>query len=662
MADNPSYDELMRRIQILESENAGLRKDLSQHERSEAKYRMMIENIPDLIWVLSADGSRTTYLSPSVETILGFSKAEIRNKTIWDFVTPETMRIGAAYLAEERERLKKDPSRARLTHSFDIEYIRKDKTILQAELTARTIVDESGQIIEIIGVSRDMSQRAMAEKSLKKSEARYRSLFENSRDAIYIMTIDGRVIEFNPAGIELFGYSREEMIGSDILKIYHDPADRGKFKKTIREKGYVRDYEIKFKKKNGTLIDCLLTSSLWYADDGEILGYQGIIRDITEQKRMVRQLQQVQKMEAIGTLAGGIAHNFNNLLMTIQGNTSLMLMKTDPSHPHYRKLRTIEQHIQHGADLSRQLLGFARGSHQESKTVDLNAIIRMTAKIFSSTKKEMSVFTQLADGLLPVNADPGQMEQSLLNLLVNAAQAMPDGGDIFIQTENVLLEPYRLAFYQDLGGQYVKLSVTDTGSGMDKSIQEKIFEPFFTTKAHGQGTGLGLSSVYGIVKNHRGYILVTSEPGKGSTFTIYLPASENPLEVQKNSSAPLLRGTETVLIVDDEVMLTETGGTMLKELGYTVLTANDGMTAIETFTAHRETIDLVILDLIMPKMSGGETFTQLKAIDPDVTVLISSGYGINGPASDLLKKGARGFIQKPFSLLELSQKVREVLR
>ena len=376
---------------------------------------------------------------------------------------------------------------------------------------------------------------------------------------------------------------------------------------------------------------------------------------------MIHQLQQMQKMEAIGTLAGGIAHNFNNLLMTIQGNTSLMLMKTDPAHPNYKKLRTIEQHIQYGSELSRQLLGFARGGQHESKTINMNVIIRMSSKIFATTKKELTVHYKLDDHLLPITADPGQIEQTIVNLLVNASQAMPDGGDIYIQTENVFLNGFQIAPYQDECGQYVKISVTDTGIGMDKSIQEKIFEPFFTTKKHGQGTGLGLSSVYGIVKNHRGYITVYSEPEKGSSFKIYLPASDKLPETEKISTKTPLRGNETILIVDDETMLTETGQTMLKELGYQVLAANDGETAVETYTRHFQKIDLVILDLIMPKMSGNTTFDKLKAIDPNVNVLVSSGYGIDGPASEILKKGGRGFIQKPFNLMELSKKVREAL-
>jgi two-component system cell cycle sensor histidine kinase/response regulator CckA len=661
MVDKPSYDELLHRIQGLETENTKIRQDLDRVKCSENKFRMMIENMPDIIWTLSVDTFRTKYLSPSVETMLGYTLEEARKKTVKEMVSPASFQLGAQYLENILKNLKTHPLDAHQTHSLEVEYICKDGSSLWGEVTAKLVFDEQGNVSEIIGVSRDISKRLIAEKALKKNEAKYRTLFENSRDAIYITTISGTIIEFNPAGVELFGYSRDEIIGSDIIKIYHDPQNRENFKETIREKGFVRDYEIKFKKKDDTHLDCLVTTTFWRSEDGEVLGYQGIIRDITDQKRMISQLQQMQKMEAIGTLAGGIAHNFNTLLMTIQGNTSLMLMKTDPSHPHYKKLRTIEQHIQHGSDLSRQLLGFARGGQHESKTVNLNVIARMSSKIFASTKKELTVHYNLEKNLLPISADPGQIEQTILNLLVNASHAMPDGGDIYIQTENVFLDEFQLAAYQDVGGQYAKISVTDTGIGMDEATMEKIFEPFFTTKEHGQGTGLGLSSAYGIIKNHRGYITVYSEPGKGSTFKIYLPASDKLRETEKKAPTPPLRGNETILIIDDETMLTETGETMLKELGYTVLTANDGKTGIGLYASHPQKIDLVILDMIMPKMSGNATFTELKTIDPQVKVLVSSGYSINGQASDLLKKGCCGFIQKPFSLMELSKKVRETL-
>jgi len=661
MVDQPSYDDLLQRIAELETENAAFRRDLDQVKHSENKFRIMVENVPDVIWTLSADNLQTEYLNPAVETVLGYTPEEAKTKNFNEIIAPASLKYASQYLNKLLKSLKTDFEKAHQTHSFDIEFICKDGSSLWGELTARLVFDEQGNLTDIIGISRDISKRLIAQKALKKNEEKYRTLFENSRDAIYITTLSGSIIEFNPAGVELFGYSRNEIIGADIIKIYHDPQDREKFKETICEKGFVRDYEIRFKKKDDTRIDCLLTSTLWHSENGKILGYQGIIRDITDQKRMISQLQQMQKMEAIGTLAGGIAHNFNNLLMTIQGNTSLMLMKTDPEHPHYKKLRTIEQHIQHGSDLSRQLLGFARGGQHESKTINLNVIARMSSKIFATTKKELSVHYNLEEDLLSISADPGQIEQTILNLLVNASQAMPDGGDIFIQTENVFLAEFQLAPYQTEGGQYAKISVTDTGIGMDESIISKIFEPFFTTKEHGQGTGLGLSSAYGIVKNHRGYITVYSEPGNGTTFAIYLPASEKSPETEKTTPAPLLRGSETILIIDDETMLTETGETMLNELGYTVLTANDGITGIATYTEHHQKIDLVILDMIMPKMSGNATFTQLKEIDPEVKVLVSSGYSINGKASDLLKRGCRGFIQKPFNLMELSKKVREAL-
>jgi len=378
MVDKPSYDDLLQRIVELETKNAAFQRDLDQVKHSENKFRIMVENVPDVIWTLSADNLQTEYLNPAVETVLGYTPEEAKTKNFNEIIAPASLKYASQYLNKLLKSLKTDFEKAHQTHSFDIEFICKDGSSLWGELTARLVFDEKDNLTDIIGISRDISKRLIAQKALKKNEEKYRTLFENSRDAIYITTLSGSIIEFNPAGVELFGYSRNEIIGADIIKIYHDPQDREKFKETIREKGFVRDYEIRFKKKDDTRIDCLLTSTLWHSENGEILGYQGIIRDITDQKRMISQLQQMQKMEAIGTLAGGIAHNFNNLLMTIQGNTSLMLMKTDPEHPHYKKLRTIEQHIQHGSDLSRQLLGFARGGQHESKTINLNVIARFT--------------------------------------------------------------------------------------------------------------------------------------------------------------------------------------------------------------------------------------------------------------------------------------------
>jgi len=661
MADKPSYDDLIERIQKLESENATIRTELVQLQRTDHKLRMMIDNAPDLIWLMSADKFQLNYLSSSVESLIGYTVKEALNRPFRDFITPASYEYAAKYFEREVRQIESDLSKAPKVHSLELEYVHKDGSTVWVEITAMPIFDGTGKFVEIIGVSRDISKRIEAEKALKKSEERFRNIFETSRDAIYITSRDGKIIEMNPSGAELFGFSHDDMIGFDIINIYYTPADRIRFQETIEKKGYVRDYEIKFRKKDGSQIDCLLTSTIWQSDNGDSLGYQGIIRDITDQKRMASQLQQVQKMEAIGTLAGGIAHNFNNLLMTIQGNTSLILMKTDSAHPNYKKLKTIEEHIQYGSDLSRQLLGFARGGQYQTKTININVIIRMSAKIFASTKKEISVHSDLEKKLLSVIADSGQMEQVVLNLLINASQAMPGGGEIYIRTENVALAEFQLAPFQKQAGQYVKLSVTDTGIGMDKKTQGKIFEPFFTTKEPGMGTGLGLSSIYGIVKNHDGYITVYSEPGKGSTFKIYLPAFEKTPEKENKIAEPLLKGNETILIIDDETMIVEIGETLLTELGYTVLTANGGKAALEIYNSRQNTIDLVILDMIMPEISGSETFAQLKTINPDAIILLSSGYSVNGQASDLLKQGCSGFIQKPFNLLELSKKVREVL-
>ncbi len=387
MTQDASAHDLKKRFAALEAELAACRDRVAELETSERQYRMLIENIPEMIWIMTADKFKLTYLNPYAEKMLGYTVDEILNKSFQEILTPASFNFAARYFVQERQKYIDDIHRKPRPHIFEIEYIRKDGSTFWVEVNGCPIFDEHHRLIRIIGVSRDISDRVEARKALKKSEEKYRTLFEDSRDTIYITTRDGLFVDINPAGLDLFGYTRKEIIGTDVRNIYLDAAERNTFTAAIEEAGFVRDYEIQFKKKDGVPIDCLLTSTLWLGDDGAILGYQGVMRDITSQKRIIRQLQQIQKMEAIGTLAGGIAHNFNNILMTIQGNTSLMLMKTDPDHPHYPKLKIIEQHIQFGADLSRQLLGFARGEQSESKKIRLNLLIQISAKMFASTKK-----------------------------------------------------------------------------------------------------------------------------------------------------------------------------------------------------------------------------------------------------------------------------------
>jgi CheY-like chemotaxis protein len=365
-------------------------------------------------------------------------------------------------------------------------------------------------------------------------------------------------------------------------------------------------------------------------------------------------------MEAVGTLAGGLAHDFNNLLMGVQGNVSLMLMSTDCGTAHYEKLKSIEKLVQSGAKLTSQLLGYARNGHTDRHPLDLNGLVTEMAALFFRNKHEIRVESCMAADLRPVDADQGQLEQVLMNLFVNAWQAMPQGGQLILKTANVTEGQIRSKVYKPRPGAYVLLSVTDTGVGMDAQIQERIFEPFFTTKDLGRGTGLGLASVYGIVKGHRGYIDVQSAVGQGTTFTLYLPASGRQVVACK-PEPETVKGSGTVLLVDDEEVIVEVASGMLKLLNYTVLTARSGSEALSLFTEQRERIDLVILDMIIPDMDGAQIFHRLKGIAPDVKVLLASGYSLKGKAAALLENGCSGFIQKPFNLQALSQKLEAIL-
>jgi CheY-like chemotaxis protein len=366
-------------------------------------------------------------------------------------------------------------------------------------------------------------------------------------------------------------------------------------------------------------------------------------------------------MEAIGTLAGGIAHDFNNLLTTIQGNASLMLYDIEPSHPHFEPLRKIEKQVRKGAGLTSQLLGYARKGKYQVKTVNLNQIVADNCDTFARARKEITIRLDLASDVVSVEADQGQIEQILLNLFVNAADAMPDGGSLFVKTDNATHLEIKGNHFVPKPGNYVRLAVTDTGTGMDQKVQERIFDPFFTTKEMGRGSGLGLASVYGIIKNHDGYIEVESEPGKGTTFNIYLPASGKKVLKPDETSTRIPKGSETILLIDDEETVLEVGANILKKLGYTVIQAANAADAIDLFQKNKEIIDMVVLDMIMPVMSGGVIYDRLKEIDPNVKVLLSSGYSIDGQATEILNRGCDEFIQKPFSIKSLSEKIKSIL-
>jgi signal transduction histidine kinase len=391
-------------------------------------------------------------------------------------------------------------------------------------------------------------------------------------------------------------------------------------------------------------------------------------QEIEERKRAEKEradledmLIQAQKMEAIGTLGGGIAHDFNNLLMGIRGHASLMLADMDANHPLHDNLISIEQYVQAGAELTSQLLAFAMKGKYEVKTTDLNELIVKNVQMFARTNKGISISTQYQDNIWPVDVDQGQIDQVLLNLFVNAAQAMSNSGNLFIRTKNVMLDADYVQKFNAKPGNYIRTSVQDTGVGMDESTIAKIFDPFFTTKEMGRGTGLGLASAYGILRNHGGFIAVASKINEGSTFDFYLPVSFKEVVKEKSFEKTLLKGSETILIIDDEDMIIDVTSRMLKKLGYKFLIAQSGHEALELFAAEKNHIDLVILDMIMPSMGGKDIYEALKKINPDVKILLSSGYSISGEAMELINRGCNGYIQKPFSYAQLSLRMREIL-
>ena len=347
--------------------------------------------------------------------------------------------------------------------------------------------------------------------------------------------------------------------------------------------------------------------------------------------------------------------------MGIQGNASLMRYEIGPSNPYYSYLNNIEKQVDSGAKLTRQLLGYAREGKYKVKPINLNQVVQETSDTFGIAKKEIRIHRELAEDLFAIEADRGQIEQALMNLCVNAADAMPHGGDLFLKTMNVTDEDISEKPYRPKPGNYVLSEIRDTGTGMDDNTKARIFEPFFTTKEMGRGTGLGLASTYGIIKGHGGYIDVESEKGRGTTFSIYLPASEKKIQAEAVISDPPVRGSETILLVDDEAMVLEVGLEILKELGYCALGARGGREAIEIYKQQGNDIDMVILDMIIPDMAGIEIYDGLKEINPKVKVLLSSGYSMEGQAKEIMKRGCNGFIQKPFGMADLSKKIGELL-
>jgi PAS domain S-box-containing protein len=544
---------------------------------------------------------------------------------------------------------------------------RPDGKQIECILTATPHYGPTGDFIGIIEDFRDMTERKKAEAALRTSEERYRSLFQESKDVIFISTPEGKVIDINPAGLELFGYSsKEELLSIDLEKnLYCDARDRVKYQNELERNEFVKNYELEMKKKDGKVVTVLVTATVLKNEEGNVLVYRGIMRDITEYKRLEKQLLQAQKMEVVGQLAGGISHDFNNILCAISGYGSLIQMKMNKDDPLKAYVNQILESVDRAAELTHGLLAFSRRQIMHARPVDIKKITRKFAKLVSRIIGENIVVSAMFDSQ-DVNgiADPGQIEQVLMNLTINARDAMPRGGLLTLSAGLVELDD---SFIHSHGygkpGKYALITVSDTGLGMEQEEMARIFEPFFTTKEMGKGTGLGLAIVYGIIKQHDGYINVYSEPGIGTTFRIYLPAAdvkETVLDKHIDEALPI-GGTETVLVAEDDDKLRNLSNIVLTEGGYNVILAKDGEEAIKKFIDKKDTIQLVILDIIMPKKSGKEAFDEIIKIKPDMKIIFSSGYTADKIDRDMMLKDKVNLITKPVSPWNLLREVRAIL-
>jgi two-component system cell cycle sensor histidine kinase/response regulator CckA len=541
-----------------------------------------------------------------------------------------------------------------------------DRPSTWVSTTKMPLRDAAGGVIGTFGISRDITERKRAEELLRRSEADYRDLVEYAPLGIYRSTPQGRFLTVNPALVRMLGYaSPEELLRLDVARdVYADAEDRARLLVQFEGRDEVRA-EAEWKRKDGALVAVRLNVRMIRRPAAEIECFEGLVEDVTQQRSLENQFRQAQRMEAVGRLAGGVAHDFNNVLTAITGYSDLLLEDLGPEDPKRSDVQEIRVAAQRAAALTRQLLAFSRKQVFQSRVLDLNTTVQTLDKMLRRLiGEDVKLECALAGGLGAVRADPAQMEQVILNLAVNARDAMPSGGRLTIETANVDLdETYAREHAGAVPGAYAMLAVSDTGIGMDAETRLHIFEPFFTTKEQGKGTGLGLSTVYGIVKQSGGYVWVYSEPGRGSTFKIYLPRVDEPVEAAELTPAaqPAVGGGETVLLAEDDASVRNIVAEVLTEKGYRVLRAPDGQAALEMARAHQGDLQLLVTDLVMPGMTGRELAEALAAVRPSVRVLYMSGYTDDAVVRHGVLAEGMPYLQKPFAPDALAHKVREVL-
>jgi PAS domain S-box-containing protein len=540
-----------------------------------------------------------------------------------------------------------------------------DGQVLHIHCWGEVVRDDSGHPLKIYGVSQDVTARKRVEHALAQSEERYRYALEATRDGLWDWNIPSGVVEWTPRCYEMLGFEANELVVTfEVWKGLLHPDDAEQTVETVTAQirsGGSFTTEFRMRTRNGTYLWVLgRGQTVEWDEDGNPLRMIGTHVDITERKELEARLRHAEKMEAIGQLAGGIAHDFNNQLASIMGFADLLTMQLeDEALRHYAE--GIVASAQRSAELTRQLLAYARKANYQTTPIDLHSVIQDVIEMLRHSIDRRIEINQVLEAKPATTwGDPTLVQNAVLNLAINARDAMPEGGTLRFATSTVDLDERACAGFEThpRPGRFIRIDVQDSGRGIPDEILDQIFEPFFTTKGVGEGTGMGLAAVYGTISQHGGAIDLDTAVGQGSTFKVYLPLVE-----RAASSAPSPQNVQPaprsarILVVDDEPQFRGAAAEMLRRLGYEVVTKEDGSSAVAYYTEHSESTDLIILDLVMPRLSGTETFRQLRAVSTRAAVLLASGFSVDGAAQQLLDEGALGFLQKPFAYAELSHKV-----
>jgi two-component system cell cycle sensor histidine kinase/response regulator CckA len=616
------------------------------------RFRQILDLAPAVIYLKDRQG-RYSFVNRHFELLSGYTAEQVLGKTDFDLFPEE---VAKNSLCNDQKVLESGKP-------LEFEEFGPVDGALHTFISAKfPIYDAEGQIVELCGISTDIQARKEAERHLKESEERFRVALEANPDPVLLLDRRLRVVYCNPAFTRVFGWTREESIDRR-LDDFIPERERNGVSILIQKIGSGKTLpavETHHLTKENHQVSVEITGGVYSDAGGAPVGCILNIRDISEQKRLQRQIRQAHRLESLGRLAGGIAHNFNNLLMGIQGSVELIKMDCNSVDPADSNLLNITQCVNSGAELTNQLLGMARGGKYAPEPLDVNEIIRYCLEDVSRNASQIQMNWNLEKSVWEIEADRVQIRMVLSSLFDNARQAMSQGGCLFVSSENVELNEEAILHNLE-PGRFVKISISDSGCELDSNALEHIFDPFYATLSATTGEGLGLAAAYGITRNHGGVITIESIHGKGNTFHIYLPAVAAQCPVPEEEPILHKMKSQTVLLVDDEKIVAQVGAAMLERMGYEVLVAYDAEAALGVFEKNRDSVGIVLLDMVMPGMGGKEAYLKFKAIDPHLKILLCSGYSIHGEASRIMELGCDGFIQKPFNINDLSAKILEIV-